>query len=56
MHFGEALLQALNMTLVMTWEVFWALVLGFALSGIIQAVVSKGEMSRLLPFPHRAQC
>jgi uncharacterized membrane protein YraQ (UPF0718 family) len=37
------------MTLVMTWEVFWALVLGFALSGIIQAVVSKGEMSRLLP-------
>ena len=49
MHFGEALLHALNMTLVMTWEIFWALVLGFALSGAIQAVVSKGEMSRLLP-------
>jgi uncharacterized membrane protein YraQ (UPF0718 family) len=49
MHFGEALLHALNMTLVMTWEVFWALVLGFALSGIIQVVVSKGELSRLLP-------
>ncbi|MEA2841626.1 MAG: uncharacterized protein QOF41_2956 [Methylobacteriaceae bacterium] len=49
MQFGEALLHALNMTLVMTWEIFWALVLGFALSGIIQAVVSKGEMSRLLP-------
>jgi uncharacterized membrane protein YraQ (UPF0718 family) len=37
------------MTLIMTWEIFWALVLGFALSGVIQAVVSKGEMSRLLP-------
>ncbi|MEA2759721.1 MAG: uncharacterized protein QOH65_2334 [Methylobacteriaceae bacterium] len=49
MPFGEALLHALNMTLVMTWEIFWALVLGFALSGVIQAVVSKGEMSRLLP-------
>jgi uncharacterized membrane protein YraQ (UPF0718 family) len=49
MHFGEALLHALNMTLVMTWEIFWALVLGFALSAVIQAVVSKGEMSRLLP-------
>jgi uncharacterized membrane protein YraQ (UPF0718 family) len=49
MQFGEALLHALNMTVVMTWEIFWALVLGFALSGVIQAVVSKGEMSRLLP-------
>jgi uncharacterized membrane protein YraQ (UPF0718 family) len=49
MHFGSALLHALNMTLVMTWEILWALVLGFALSGVIQAVVSKGEMSRLLP-------
>jgi uncharacterized membrane protein YraQ (UPF0718 family) len=33
----------------MGWEIFWALVLGFTLSGVIQAVVSKGEMSRLLP-------
>jgi uncharacterized membrane protein YraQ (UPF0718 family) len=49
MQFGEALLHALNMTLVMSWEIFWALVLGFALSGVIQAAVSKGQMSRLLP-------
>jgi uncharacterized membrane protein YraQ (UPF0718 family) len=49
MQLGEALLHALNMTMVMGWEIFWALVLGFALSGVIQAVVSKGEMSRLLP-------
>src|ERR687884_677421 len=33
----------------MTWEVLWALILGFALSGAVQAVVSKREMRRLLP-------
>src|SRR4051812_1246853 len=33
----------------MGWEILWALILGFALSGVVQAVVTKGEMSRLLP-------
>src|SRR5260370_15548661 len=33
----------------MTWEVLWALILGFALSAAVQAVVSKQEMRRLLP-------
>src|SRR5947209_1535176 len=33
----------------MTWEVLWALILGFALSAAVQAVVSKSEMTRLLP-------
>ncbi len=33
----------------MTWEVLWALILGFALSAMVQAVVSKREMRRLLP-------
>src|SRR6266446_5561111 len=33
----------------MTWQVLWALILGFALSGMVQAVVSKRQMSRLLP-------
>src|SRR5215475_3429888 len=33
----------------MTWEVLWALILGFALSGVVQAVVSKREMRRLMP-------
>src|SRR5438874_10266121 len=33
----------------MTWQVLWALILGFALSGMVQAVVSKREMRRLLP-------
>jgi uncharacterized membrane protein YraQ (UPF0718 family) len=40
---------ALGMAFVMGWEILWPLVLGFALSGIVQAVVTKGEMSRLLP-------
>src|ERR671936_1083563 len=33
----------------MFWEILWALILGFALSGAVQAVVSKAEMRRLLP-------
>ena len=40
---------ALHTTFIMGWEILWALVLGFALSGVVQAVVTKGEMSRLLP-------
>ena len=33
----------------MTWEILWALILGFTLSAVVQAVVSKAQMSRLLP-------
>src|SRR6266568_2602272 len=33
----------------MTWEVLWALILGFSLSALVQAVVSKREMRKLLP-------
>jgi uncharacterized protein len=33
----------------MTWEVLWALILGFALSAVVQAVVSKRELQRLFP-------
>ena len=33
----------------MSWEILWALALGFGLSAVIQAVISKGEMSKLLP-------
>ena len=32
----------------MFWETFWALVLGFGLSGAVQAFVSRSEMERLL--------
>src|ERR1700740_620158 len=41
--------HALMMAFTMAWEILWALILGFWLSGIVQAVVSKEEMSRLLP-------
>jgi uncharacterized membrane protein YraQ (UPF0718 family) len=41
--------RALMMSFTMTWEILWALILGFSLSAVIQAVVSKEEMSRLLP-------
>src|SRR5260370_13076550 len=33
----------------MTWEILWALVLGFLISALVQALVSKQEMRRLLP-------
>jgi uncharacterized membrane protein YraQ (UPF0718 family) len=41
--------HALWMAFAMFWEILWPLILGFSLSGVVQAVVSKGEMSRLLP-------
>src|SRR5437660_4100684 len=44
-----ALLNALGMAFAMGWEILWPLVLGFALSAVIQAIVSHREMSRLLP-------
>src|ERR671939_61822 len=43
------LLDALSLAFGMFWEILWALVLGFALSAAVQAVVSKAEMTRLLP-------
>src|SRR2546421_9035097 len=33
----------------MLWEIVWALILGFALSAAVQAVVSKRQVIRLLP-------
>src|SRR5207302_1125875 len=44
-----ALAHALWMAFAMFWEILWPLILGFGLSGVVQAVVSKSEMSRLLP-------
>src|SRR5204862_1850162 len=44
-----AVAHALNLAFGMTWEILWALVLGFTLSALVQAVVSKSEMTRLMP-------
>jgi uncharacterized protein len=45
----DAVLRALGMALAMGWEILWPLILGFALSAVVQAVVSHRQMSRLLP-------
>jgi uncharacterized membrane protein YraQ (UPF0718 family) len=44
----QSLGQALFEAFAMLWEVFWPLVLGFALSGAVQAVVSHRSLARLL--------
>ena len=46
---AHALASALYMAFAMGWEILWPLILGFGLSGVVQAVVTKSEMSRLLP-------
>jgi uncharacterized membrane protein YraQ (UPF0718 family) len=45
----DAVGHALSLAAAMAWEILWALLLGFAISGAVQAVVSKAEMGRLLP-------
>ncbi|MFZ0150517.1 MAG: permease [Xanthobacteraceae bacterium] len=45
----DAATQALTMAFAMGWQILWPLILGFTLSGIVQAVVSHSEMRRLLP-------
>ncbi len=44
---GSGLREALSML----WETLWALVLGFTLSGAVQAFVARGEMERVLGRP-----
>ncbi|MDT7639808.1 MAG: uncharacterized protein QOC83_4096 [Pseudonocardiales bacterium] len=40
--------HALGLAGSMTWEILWALILGFALSAVIQAVVRRSTIVRLL--------
>ena len=44
-----AIVHALQMTGIMAWEILWALCLGFILSAIVESVVSKEHVSKLLP-------
>jgi uncharacterized protein len=48
----DLMVQAVAMALIeafnMAWDVLWPLILGFALSGAVQAVVSHRSMARLL--------
>jgi uncharacterized protein len=44
----HAIQHALSITGSMAWEITWALILGFALSAVVQAVVRKSTVIRLL--------
>ena len=46
---GLLVLRAFSMAFAMGWEILWPLILGFALSAFVQAVVSKRELRRLMP-------
>ena len=44
----HAIVHALAIAGSMTWQIAWALILGFALSAIVQAVVRRSTIVRLL--------
>ena len=44
-----ALEQALRMALLMGWQIFWGISLGFLLSAIIEVAVPKAKVARALP-------
>lgn len=44
----DAVLHALSITGAMTWDITWALILGFALSAVVQAVARKQGVVGLL--------
>ncbi|HME65827.1 MAG TPA: permease [Streptosporangiaceae bacterium] len=44
----RAIVHALSITGSMTWEITWALILGFGLSAIVQALVRRSTIVRLL--------
>src|SRR6184192_3042598 len=44
----DVLWQGLRDSFLMAWEVWWALVLGFAISAIVQAWVPRGRIERAL--------
>src|SRR2546427_9120609 len=48
MQIVQSIGQALFTSFSMFWEILWPLILGFALSGIVQAVVSHQSMAKML--------
>jgi uncharacterized protein len=49
MHWLIQLGHALRMAAVMGWQMLWALILGFALSAVVQATVSRERVAKLMP-------
>ena len=45
----NSIFDALYLAAAMGWEVLWGLILGFTLSAMVDALVSKAELQRLLP-------
>src|SRR5947207_8581992 len=48
MQIVQSIGQALFTSFSMLWEILWPLILGFTLSGIVQAVVSRQAMAKTL--------
>ena len=49
MHWLNEIGRALQMAAMMGWQMLWALLLGFGLSAVVQATVSRGKVARLMP-------
>ncbi len=45
----HAISHAFFTSLTMFWQILWPLILGFSISGVIQAVVSHKQISKLMP-------
>jgi uncharacterized protein len=45
----DSVIRALGMAVAMGWDILRPLILGFALSAVVKAAVSKQQMSCLLP-------
>jgi uncharacterized protein len=48
LHLVHEIGHALYMAFAMFWEILWALILGFFISGVVQAVVSKYKIAEVL--------
>lgn len=48
MHSIHEIGRALYMAFAMLWEILWALCLGFFISGVVQALVSKRQVAKIL--------
>lgn len=45
----SAIVHALSIAFAMGWEILWALILGFLLSAIVQAIIRKSTIAKVLP-------
>lgn len=48
-HAMQAIGDSLYLAAAMGWEILWGLILGFTLSALVDVLVSKAELQRLLP-------